>query len=148
MRLNEPQDTTLANRRQMSRRLSSPCPLKIPYTAFMNPEKLKDTTQANRRRPSRRQSSRLRSRFGQEKLRDAMRHDASKPTPSVETPIIATGTKFSTCSVEEPQIAIRHDYGKPSESVATQIAGRREGDMSTVISRNLTSRNLTQPNPT
>jgi hypothetical protein len=144
----KPQDTTLANRRRASVHLSPRRRQWIRFLASMKPEKRKDKTLANRRRTSQSISSRswLDSILSLYEPREAIRHDARKPTPSVATPTqdstlivhestspgkardttlanwdrrVATPIPKCILSQQKPQEDTRQDSGKPIPSVAT-----------------------------
>jgi hypothetical protein len=59
------------------------------------------------------------SRKSVHELSEGIRKDASKLTPSVATPVVATRTHDSIYNVHEPREATRHDTGKQQPVVAS-----------------------------
>jgi hypothetical protein len=53
-----------------------------------------------------------------DEVRDATRHNAENPTPSVTTLIVPTLTQKSESSEEEPRYAIRHDSGIQTPNIS------------------------------
>jgi hypothetical protein len=88
------------------------------------------------------------SKSGQEKIRDAIRHDADKPTPSTATSIVATQQKDVIFSADKPRDHIGHDAilttGDPGNAIGQEVetnAERREAATNTILVENKTRDN-------